>query len=225
MKAKHSGFTDLMGRLSHKAWLDASLCKKDVATWQGDKTRGQLIRTSKYGKEKHVKKWGANWLDRMGEISQSVFCFSGSLLLGKRCEGTRQRSGSLEVCQNKLNMRACPDSFLEAQLRHCPSSWVSSSYKALFLQMMFKTALSPRVNEGTSMRSPTILVPISLQGLKEEISFPSTSVRQARDSIWSTRKQFFQLLTLHHVSPIPLPPPAAWTLSLPTEDVPQTLSC
>lgn len=35
-------------------------------------------------------------------------------------------------------MRVRPDSFLEAQLPHCPSFWVSSSYKALFLQMTFE---------------------------------------------------------------------------------------
>lgn len=35
-------------------------------------------------------------------------------------------------------MRVRPDSFLEDQLPHCPLFWVSSSYKALLLQMMFK---------------------------------------------------------------------------------------
>lgn len=75
----------------------------------------------------------------MGEmVSRSVFCPCGSLLLGDRYEWSRQRLGSSEVWLNKLNMRLCLESFLEAQLPHCPSFWVSSSYKALFLQMTFK---------------------------------------------------------------------------------------
>lgn len=120
---------------------------------------------------------------------------------------------SVQIPSWRISYPTVPRSGSVVATKLCSCRWCS------------RTALSQRVKEETSVGSPTILVLISLQGLEEETSFPFTFVQQAGDSIWSTGKQFLQLLALPHVSPIPLPPPAAWALSLFTQDAPQTQSC
>lgn len=131
-------------------------------------------------------------------------CYWGTGIRGQ------DRDWVLQKCRRINWTWDCPDSFLEARLPHHPPFGVSSRYKALFLQMMFKNSTFSKSQWLPALWGLLHFQFPSPSRLCKRTPFPFTSLgARLRGSIWSSGKQFLQLpafsAALPHASPVPFP--------------------